>query len=141
MTRKPVPVTEAPPCMDAEEFEVWTYWNRMSGPANAKSPCTDCSLGFAVEMRAEGRCDGRPLGIQDPDDDMSNSVGWFPQRHEGFDYDAIRRSAYVRGERKRERARQAAAMSRQGMKRREIAEALNVKVWTVGVYLRMERAA
>ena len=123
--------------MTSEEFETWSAHNRLSGPAHAQSPCADCSLGFAVEMRAEGRCVGRPRGIPDADDD----TGWFHQRHEGFDDSAVRRSAEVRMERKRERARQAAAMSRQGMKRREIAEALNVKVWTVGVYLRMERAA
>ncbi len=29
-------------------------------PDPAASPCQDCSPAFAVEMRAEGRCDGMP---------------------------------------------------------------------------------
>ena len=123
--------------MDGQEYEDWVALNRLAGPANALSPCADCSLGFAVEMRLEGRCDSRPRGIPDADDD----TGWFHERHTGFAYTAVRRSAEVRAERKSERAKQAMALSKQGMKRREIGAVLGVNIWTVGEYLRMERTA
>ena len=56
----------SPDCMDAGD---WRDWQRMN-PANvgggkALKPCWDCPLEFAVEMRAEHRCNGspgRPIG-------------------------------------------------------------------------------
>jgi hypothetical protein len=40
-----------------ESVETFTYATERLRP---KSPCQDCTLAFAVEMRREGRCDGVP---------------------------------------------------------------------------------
>jgi hypothetical protein len=49
-----------------EEHVSWTEANRVVGVvAVASSPCSDCTLGLALEMSAEGRCIGRP-GRQAP---------------------------------------------------------------------------
>ena len=71
----------APRCMDAEELETWRV--RAGGWAGADDgrsrpgaagrarptvwtlrPCVDCPLGHAAEMRALGRCNGTPAGVE-----------------------------------------------------------------------------
>lgn len=66
----------APLCMTDEEWVTWRRDNRSAialgfGEANASAgrPCADCPLGFAADMRAQGRCNGTPLGV--PDDDLA----------------------------------------------------------------------
>lgn len=49
-----------PACMSADELATW-----QSGRNWADRPCLDCLLGFAVEMRAVGRCNGTPGGVQE----------------------------------------------------------------------------
>jgi len=47
--------------MDAESAAGWERNNRLLPPSNrALSPCEDCTVRFAVEMRLAGRCDGWP---------------------------------------------------------------------------------
>ena len=53
----------APACMDAGELAGWRDRNARLLPfRRAERPCEDCLLGFAAEMRAEGRCNGEPGG-------------------------------------------------------------------------------
>lgn len=63
-------------CMSDEEWSSWLALNPTNlGLGVADRPCTDCPLGFAGEMRAEGRCNGSP-GWQPPVDDVEEaSVG------------------------------------------------------------------
>lgn len=52
-------------CMEPEEWEAWRDTNeRMQGKGKAFRPCSDCTLGFAAEMRAIGRCNGTPAGAE-----------------------------------------------------------------------------
>jgi hypothetical protein len=62
-----VPVAWSPACMDADEFEAWAEANRrMTYRADrASRPCADCTLGYASEMRAVGRCNGSPAGVEE----------------------------------------------------------------------------
>jgi hypothetical protein len=58
-----------PLCMDAEELARWEEMNgRLNGSAHAQLPCTDCRLAFAVEMRAIGRCNGSPHGVEEDEE-------------------------------------------------------------------------
>lgn len=57
---------EAPDCMTAEEWALWRSSERTKLTIRT-TPCVDCPLGFAAEMRAvrtaeypHGRCNGRP---------------------------------------------------------------------------------
>lgn len=63
-----------PACMDADEYALWARGNGVAtGTKNgarvftgrAESPCDDCPLGYAAEMRAIGRCDGTPGGVEE----------------------------------------------------------------------------
>jgi hypothetical protein len=77
-----------PLCMDADEYERWRGkegatsavvkagnrrpskregWTLPNG--KAMRPCHDCLAGYAAEMRAEGRCNGRPMGYAEDDDE------------------------------------------------------------------------
>lgn len=47
------------PCMTADEARLWDAANRYM-VHRAASPCDDCPLAFAREMRALGCCDGVP---------------------------------------------------------------------------------
>lgn len=48
-------------CMDASEWAEWQRLNLLQPTANrAASPCEDCTVRFAVEMRLARRCDGWP---------------------------------------------------------------------------------
>jgi len=60
-----------PACMTAQEFALWRAANRKlkSGTSAAKSPCFDCPLGFAADMRTIGMCDGQPGGVPEEDDE------------------------------------------------------------------------
>jgi hypothetical protein len=46
----------------------WSLWCVSDAERNAwqdgADPCDDCLAGFAVEMRAAGRCDGSPKGYE-----------------------------------------------------------------------------
>lgn len=41
--------------------------------ARAARPCEDCTLGFAADMRAEGRCNGTPGGVAEEDETVEDS--------------------------------------------------------------------
>lgn len=52
-------------CMTADEWTAWQDTNRrINQGSQAPRPCSDCTLGFAAEMRAEGRCNGSPAGAE-----------------------------------------------------------------------------
>jgi hypothetical protein len=57
----------APLCMEQGD---WAHWQRMNPSISdlAARPCSDCPVGFAAEMRAEGKCNGTP-GWRPPADD------------------------------------------------------------------------
>lgn len=50
------------PCMDADDWDDWEALNRrlLAADERAQSPCEDCTVRYAVEMRLLGRCDGWP---------------------------------------------------------------------------------
>ena len=64
----------APLCMEPGDWKHWQRTNpRFGGGAGfAPRPCADCPLGFAAEMRAEGKCNGTP-GWQPPADDYEEA--------------------------------------------------------------------
>lgn len=57
----------APLCMTADEWADWRAHVSFTGhhTEQAARPCDDCPLGFAADMRAEGRCNGTPGGVAD----------------------------------------------------------------------------
>jgi len=57
-------------CMTPVELEAWEGTNvRIQNPRErALGPCADCLLAYALEMRAAGRCDGTPGGVEEDDD-------------------------------------------------------------------------
>ena len=61
----------APACMEPPEWADWRARNPVAGIPDADQvarPCEECPIGWAVEMRAEGRCNGTPAGVaEDPD--------------------------------------------------------------------------
>jgi hypothetical protein len=62
-----------PPCMDDEEWTLWTGAQELprfkeDGRIVALSACHDCMPAHALEMRAAGRCNGHPRGVE-PDED------------------------------------------------------------------------
>jgi hypothetical protein len=59
----------APACMEPGEWAHWRSLNpRLPDEVFAPRPCTDCPLGFAADMRAEGRCNGAPGAVQADDE-------------------------------------------------------------------------
>jgi hypothetical protein len=63
-------VTWNPACMDEAERTEWEAANARiknlyAGTRQADRPCTDCTLGFAADMRAVGRCNGTPGGVEE----------------------------------------------------------------------------
>jgi hypothetical protein len=54
-------------CMDPDEWRLWIDANRRASQNRVSRPCNECPLGFAVEMRAIGRCNGEPSGA--PEDE------------------------------------------------------------------------
>jgi hypothetical protein len=62
----PIAVPWTPACMEPDELAAWGEMNgRVRGSGQAQSPCTDCRLAFAIEMRAIGRCNGTPRGVEE----------------------------------------------------------------------------
>lgn len=66
-------------CMDDSEWVEWISKNSLSMPDGdaAARPCKDCPLGFAADMRAQGRCNGTPGGVaeeidQEEEEPMDN---------------------------------------------------------------------
>lgn len=60
-----------PLCMDADELAHWQNSNDCMpdyGGLHAATPCTDCTLGYAAEMRAIGKCNGVPGGAEEDDE-------------------------------------------------------------------------
>jgi hypothetical protein len=55
-------------CMEPDEWALWTEANRRSAAHRISRPCEDCPLGFALEMRAIGRCNGEPAGAPEDED-------------------------------------------------------------------------
>lgn len=57
----------APLCLDPDEWADWRARVSFTGhhSEQAARPCDDCPLGFAADMRAEGRCNGTPGGVHD----------------------------------------------------------------------------
>jgi hypothetical protein len=64
------PAVVAPACMTAAEWVGWRRHNDHAQSNRAPSPCFDCPLGFAADMRAIGMCDGKPDGVPEEDDEM-----------------------------------------------------------------------
>lgn len=59
-------------CLEPDEWEAWQRANRtLNQSSQASRPCDDCTLGFAADMRALGRCNGQPGGIA-PDHDTDH---------------------------------------------------------------------
>jgi len=59
----------APACMEADEWTSWQALNRRPSSASEfHRPCQDCPLGFALEQRGLGRCNGVPMGAEVDDD-------------------------------------------------------------------------
>lgn len=57
-------------CMDDAEWAEWLAKNPLMPDAEmAARPCDDCPLGFAVEMREIGMCNGTPAGVDDEEVD------------------------------------------------------------------------
>ena len=51
-------------CMDPTEYALWSRAN--AALKFRETPCHDCPMSFALEMRAEGRCDGEPAATGRP---------------------------------------------------------------------------
>lgn len=60
-----------PRCMDDDDFRAWREQNERVGFRRAARPCEDCLLGYAIEKRAEGRCNGTPAGAQEDEETMT----------------------------------------------------------------------
>ena len=50
-----------PACMTPDELRLWQDANRVLTTTKSDTPCRDCPLAFAVEMRAIDCCNGVPL--------------------------------------------------------------------------------
>lgn len=60
-----------PACFADDEWESWSEAANVAAAQTrwgkpVQSPCADCPLAFALQMRAEGRCDGVPGGLGRP---------------------------------------------------------------------------
>ena len=72
-----VPPGFRPACMAPDEHEAWLRMNRRTATARAVAvarPCADCTLGYAAEMRAVGRCNGNPGGLEEEDPEMEEPI-------------------------------------------------------------------
>jgi len=56
-----------PLCMEPEEWVEWQAMNSraISHEQRSDRPCADCPLGYAADMRAAGRCNGSPGGVEE----------------------------------------------------------------------------
>lgn len=50
-----------PDCMSPDEFELWQIDTR----DDMRRPCDACPLGWAMDMRMEGRCNGIPAVLEE----------------------------------------------------------------------------
>jgi hypothetical protein len=62
---------EDPACMRADELEDWWKLNRSAVNMRVKSPCRDCTLAFALEMRTVGLCNGAPGEQADEEEEVA----------------------------------------------------------------------
>lgn len=64
-----------PACMSDDELALWnrrpTAGGRNSRRGWRGTPCDDCLLWHALEMRAEGRCNGTPGGVEEEDEEAA----------------------------------------------------------------------
>lgn len=59
-----------PACMDPDEYALWRDGRGLASDRHGVGrPCSDCTLGFAAEMRAVGRCNGTPAGAEPLDEE------------------------------------------------------------------------
>ena len=67
MTAPAVTDTWMPLCMEPDELVSWSEMRDRSTAYHDRTahPCRDCLPGFAAEMRAVGRCNGTPSGIEE----------------------------------------------------------------------------
>ena len=113
------------PCMTAEEHADWQ--EQASKTYNVVSdPCTDCIASFALEMRAQGKCDGVPLGWEDDDDQQHRTA-------EGYAV-AVAASAIARDRKKREFIKATVELTEQGLTIAQIAKRLGIAKRTVTHY-------
>jgi hypothetical protein len=113
--------------MSADDFADWTAKNLAiySLTDRAPSPCYDCTLSFALEMRAEGRCDGHPGGL--------------PYAAPSITERSVM-AVKVRKAKADERMRRAVELQQQGLYQREIAAEMGFSLASVGKWLRRWRA-
>jgi hypothetical protein len=70
---EPVAEAWAPACMAPDEWADWQRLNPSPAPSRrglrgslfVDRPCADCPIGYAVDMRALGRCNGKPGGTEE----------------------------------------------------------------------------
>ncbi len=65
-------------CMEPDELADWNRHNRtaaFSAHGKALTPCEDCLPAFALEMRAIGRCNGEPGGVEPDEQQPHNPTG------------------------------------------------------------------
>jgi hypothetical protein len=71
LLRRGGPALWRPRCMTDEEYDSWSSKNAPMTLGKALRPCADCPLGYAADMRAEGRCNGTPGGVEEDEGDMA----------------------------------------------------------------------
>jgi hypothetical protein len=106
--------------MDDDEWAAWTAANRSLRWDHSPTPCSDCVTGFALAMRAIGRCDGVPWGVED---------------------DVLPLATQSRRVVSDQRATRALALLATGLKVAAVAEAMGIHEETVRTYVRVARAA
>lgn len=140
----PVPAEpRRPACMDDDEWQGWQAGNRLQNYQHqANSPCDDCITGFALAMRAEGRCDGIPLGVEDADPPLLPIRTWAPRRSLTGRERSLQNlrlgravSARNRHARTRQQGLRAQALERQGYTPTQIGYHMGVSASTVSKYL------
>lgn len=56
-------------CMTDDEWIEWRDRNPLNVHGAIARPCEECPLGFAADMRAQGRCNGTPGGVAEDTDE------------------------------------------------------------------------
>jgi hypothetical protein len=77
-----LPATWTPLCMEPDEWADWQRlnpirsngFNAMRDHEAAASPCTDCPLGYAAEMRAVSRCNGQPGAVEEDEEGVIHTL-------------------------------------------------------------------
>jgi hypothetical protein len=128
-----------PACMDSDEFGKWQDENRiLSNVEQAESPCGDCLPVFALEMRAEDRCDGIPMGVEDEDRPL-------PPIKRHHKWPNLRLGPAVEAKKRREQTYQqglrAESLANEGHTQTQIAYHMGVSASAVSKYLdRLQRS-